>query len=169
MSHKAVFLDRDGVINEERKDYVKNVNEFVIFEYVAQAINLLKKKGYLVIVITNQSAINRNLLSHHMLKKIHDTLENYLENHGTSLDGIFYCPHRPDEECLCRKPKPGLLLKASRDLDINLKNSWMIGDCEKDIEAAKSVGCNWILIKKDQNLFEAVKILLDKTGSQNIE
>lgn len=164
MPHKAVFLDRDGVINKERKDYVKSVNEFVIFDNVSQAIKLLKKNGYLVIVITNQSAINRNLLSHSTLKKIHDTLENYLENHGTALDGIYYCPHRPDEVCSCRKPKPGLLLKASTDFDVDLKNSWMIGDCEKDVEAAKSVGCNWILLKKDLNLLDAVKMLL-----QNVE
>lgn len=159
MSHKAVFLDRDGVINKERKDYVKNVNEFEIFDGVAQAISLLKQNNFLVIVITNQSAINRNLLSHNMLGKIHDHLKNYLEVNDTSIDGIYYCPHRPDEGCTCRKPKPGLLLKASLDFDVDLKNSWMIGDSEKDIEAAKSIGTNWIFIK-NQNLLEAVEMLL---------
>lgn len=169
MSHKAVFLDRDGVINKEHKDYVKDVNEFEIFEGVAQAISLLKKNNFLVIVITNQSAINRNLLSHSVLEKIHNYFKNYLENYGTFVDEIYYCPHRPDEGCTCRKPKPGLLLKASQDFDVDLKNSWMIGDCEKDIEAAKAAGCNWVLIKKDQNLLEAVKTLLKNIRKQSVK
>lgn len=169
MSHKAVFLDRDGVINEERKDYVKNIEEFKIFEGVAQAISLLKKNNFLVIIITNQSAINRNLLSHQMLEKIHNYLHNYLRNNGTSIDGIYYCPHKPDEGCDCRKPKSGLLLKASQEFDINLHASWMIGDCEKDIEAAKTVGCNWILLKKDQSLLKTVRILLKNTEGENVK
>ena len=160
MSNKAIFLDRDGVINKERKDYVKNINEFEIFDGVIQAIDLLKKNNFLVIVVTNQSAINRNLMSHEMLGNIHEHFKNYLKINGTCVDGIYYCPHKPDEGCLCRKPKPGLLLQAVRDFDIDLKNSWLIGDCVTDIEAAKAIGCNWILLKPHQKLIKLVENIL---------
>ena len=157
---KAIFLDRDGVINQERKDYVKNLEEFKIFDNVADAISLLKKENFLVVVITNQSAINRKLLSIENLEKIHEFLKKYLKKNNTSLDGIYYCPHTPDECCACRKPKPGLLLKAASDLNIDLNNSWMIGDSKTDIDAAKTAGCNSILLKKNENLFDIVKELI---------
>jgi len=158
---KAIFLDRDGVINQERKDYVKNLEEFKIFDNVADAISLLKKENFLVVVITNQSAINRKLLSIENLEKIHEFLKKYLKKNNTSLDGIYYCPHTPDECCACRKPKPGLLLKAASDLNIDLNNSWMIGDSKTDIDAAKTAGCNSILLKKNENLFDIVKELIN--------
>jgi len=154
--HKAVFLDRDGVINEERKDYVKKLEEFEIFENIFDAIKILKEKGFLVIIITNQSAINRNLLTVKELEKIHRYLHNKLKSQNTSIDGIFYCPHRPDENCLCRKPKPGLLLQAANDYQINLKDSFFIGDSQTDIDAAKSAGCKGILLEKDQKLIDIV-------------
>lgn len=154
---KAIFLDRDGVINQERKDYVKNLEEFKIFENVADAISLLKKENFLIVIITNQSAINRKLLSKKNLENIHGFLKKYLEKNNTSIDAIYYCPHTPEENCSCRKPKPGLLLKASLDLDIDLKNSWMIGDSKTDIEAAKAAGCNSILLKENEKLFDIVK------------
>ena len=154
---KAIFLDRDGVINQERKDYVKNLEEFKIFDDVADAISLLKKENFLVVIITNQSAINQNLLTIENLNKIHKFLKKYLKKYGTYIDAIYYCPHTPKENCSCRKPKPGLLLQAASDLNINLKNSWMIGDSKKDIDAAKAVGCNSILLKQDQKLFDVVK------------
>ena len=168
MTNKAVFLDRDGVINRERKDYVKNVNEFEIFDGVVEAITLLKKNNFLVIIITNQSAINRNLLSIAMLEEIHNYFKNYLKVNGTHIDGIYYCPHRPDEGCLCRKPKPGLLLKAAQDFDVDLKNSWMIGDCDKDVEAAKAAGCNWILISRDEKLPKVIEKLLKKYSKMDL-
>ena len=154
---KAIFLDRDGVINQERKDYVKNLEEFKIFENVADAISLLKKENFLIVIITNQSAINRKLLSIKNLENIHKFLKKYLKKNNTSIDAIYYCPHTPEEDCSCRKPKPGLLLKASLDLDIDLKNSWMIGDSKTDIEAAKAAGCNSILLKENEKLFDIVK------------
>ncbi|RZD40496.1 MAG: D-glycero-beta-D-manno-heptose-1,7-bisphosphate 7-phosphatase [Thaumarchaeota archaeon] len=154
---KAIFLDRDGVINQERKDYVKNLEEFKIFDDVGDAISLLKKENFLVVIITNQSAINRNLLTLENLNKIHECLKKYLKKYETNIDAIYYCPHTPKENCSCRKPKPGLLLQAADDLNIDLKNSWMIGDSKKDIDAAKAAGCNSILLKQDQKLFEIVK------------
>ena len=153
----AIFLDRDGVINQERKDYVKNLNEFKIFSGVSEAIDLLRKNNFLIIIITNQSAINRKLLDINTLENIHKFFQEYLKKNHTSVDAIYYCPHLPEENCLCRKPKPGLILSAAKDLKIDLKKSWMIGDSQKDIEAANNAGCNSILLKTNQSLLDVIK------------
>ena len=158
----AIFLDRDGVLNKVRKDYVKNANELDIISGIEIPLKLLKEKGYLLIVITNQSAINRGYTTHESVKKIHSKLNAYLEKFNVSIDKFYYCPHRPNENCYCRKPKPGLLLQAAKDFDIDLKNSWMIGDSLTDTETAASVGCRTILIKKNQTLANIIKMLLDK-------
>jgi len=161
MSSKAIFLDRDGVINQERKDYVKNIDEFLIFEGVGLAIRRIKNKNFLVIVATNQSAINRNLLSKKTLDEIHQHLNTYLKEYDTVIDAIYYCPHLPEENCVCRKPKPGMLLKASKDYDIDLKNSWLIGNKITDIQAAQAVNCNSILIEKNQSLLDVINELIE--------
>jgi len=161
---KTIFLDRDGVINKEKKDYVKNIDEFEIFEYVPQLIKLLKENNYLVIIVTNQSAINRGLLTNEKLEEIHNYLKKKLKLNNTSIDGIYYCPHTPEQNCECRKPKPGLFLKAMKDFDIDLENSFMIGDSEKDIEAANKIGCKGILLEKDQKLSEIIKKIITKNA-----
>tara|TARA_B100000029_G_scaffold503165_1_gene579639 strand:+ start:539 stop:1027 length:489 start_codon:yes stop_codon:yes gene_type:complete len=156
---KAVFLDRDGVINEERKDYVKNLNEFIILKGISKAIKLLKEKNFLVIIVTNQSAINRNLLTVDELNKIHDHLQDILKKDNAVCDAIYYCPHKPDENCNCRKPKPGLLLRATQENNIDLKNSFLIGDSMTDIEAANAIGCKGILLKENESLLDIVENL----------
>ncbi len=153
---KAVFLDRDGVINLERKDYVKSIEEFQIKEDIPKAIAELKKKGFLVIIITNQSAINRNLLTIEVLNEIHNHLQKNLIGNNVSIDDFYFCPHRPDENCECRKPNPGMLLKAAKEHNIDMNESFMIGDSLTDIQAAKKAGCQGILINKNQNLFELI-------------
>jgi len=157
LGYRAIFLDRDGVINEERKDYVKDLSEFILIKDSLQAIKLLKEKKYLVVIITNQSAINRGLLTIEKLNEIHELLKIKLNKLNTSIDGIYFCPHRPEENCLCRKPKPELILKAAREHNIDLENSWMIGDSQKDILAAKKAGCNSILLKKNQKLIDIIR------------
>ena len=109
MKNKAVFLDRDGVINKKRIDHVKSVDEFKIFSNVGDAIKLLRDKGYLVIIITNQSVIGRNIISEKKLDEIHIELKNYLKQSNTYVDSIYYCPHIPEQNCDCRKPRPGLI------------------------------------------------------------
>ena len=156
---KAIFLDRDGVINEERKDYVKNLDEFIILKGVSKAIKLLKEKNFLVIIITNQSAINRKLLTNNGLDEIHNHLQDVLKNDDTSYDAIYYCPHKPEENCKCRKPKPGLLLRAAEEHSIDMKNSFLIGDSMTDIEAADMAGCKGILLKENESLLEIVENL----------
>lgn len=157
MKSKAVFLDRDGVINEKRDDHVKNISEFKIFSGVGDAIKLLRDKGYLVIIITNQSAIGRKIISEKKLDEIHTELKNYLNQHDTYVDSIYYCPHTPEENCSCRKPKPGLLIKATNDFGINLEESYFIGDSESDLNAAKEARCKGILLENDQTLLEIVQ------------
>jgi len=158
---KAFFLDRDGVINQERKDYVKKLDEFEIIDDIADAIKIIKSHGFLVIIITNQSAINRKLLSIEMLNKIHEKLKSHLKKNNTSIDKIYFCPHTPSEKCKCRKPKPGLIIQAINDFNIDISQSFMIGDSKTDIEAAKSAGCKGILLKKSQTLLEVVSDLFE--------
>ena len=157
MKNKAVFLDRDGVINKKRIDHVKSVDEFKIFSNVGDAIKLLRDKGYLVIIITNQSVIGRNIISEKKLDEIHIELKNYLEQSNTYVDSIYHCPHIPEQNCDCRKPKPGLIFEACQDFDIDLRNSYFIGDSISDLDAARNAGCKGILLKQHQNLFELVK------------
>ena len=158
---KTVFVDRDGVINQERSDYVKSISELEIYPNVAKNIKLLKDAGFLVIVITNQSAVNRGIVTHEMINQIHNSIQDHLKKYGTFLDGFYYCPHTPDENCNCRKPKPGLLQKAILELNIDLNSSWMIGDSDSDIEAADSVGCKAIKINDNFSLDNAVEKILN--------
>ena len=158
---KTVFLDRDGVINKERSDYIKSISELEIFPNVAKNIELLKNAGFLVVVITNQSVINRGLITHETVDQIHDSIQNYLKTNGTSVDRFFYCPHKPNENCNCRKPKPGLLHQAILELDIDPESSWMIGDNDSDIEASTSIGCKAIKIDNNFSLGKAVRKILD--------
>ena len=154
---KAIFLDRDGVINLERKDYVKSIKEFQIRDDVPKAIAVLKQKGFLVIVITNQSAINRKLLTIEILDEIHNHLQKILRDNNTSIDYFYFCPHRPDEKCECRKPNPGMLLKAAQEHNIEMNESFMIGDSLTDIQAAEKAGCKGMLLKQNQNLLELIR------------
>ena len=159
--NKAVFLDRDGVINKKKDDYVKSVNEFVMLTDVAKAIKLLNDKNYLVIIVTNQSAINRGLLSHEELSKIHGIMKQELEKSGAHVDAIYYCPHRPDENCPCRKPKTDMLEKAIHEHSISKKLSCLIGDSESDIVAARQVGILGIKMKTNGNILEVVNKILE--------
>jgi len=163
LTSKAIFLDRDGVINKERKDYVKNIKEFEINNGVAESIKFFKQHNYLLIIITNQSAIHRNLLSVSTLDEIHLHLKKYLKKNDTHLDAIYFCPHIPEENCACRKPKPGMLLQAAKDFDIDLKESWFIGDRQSDMDAAKSAGCRFYLLESGQNLLDISRKIINTT------
>jgi|TARA_Y100001949_G_scaffold64134_1_gene54315 histidinol-phosphate phosphatase family protein len=158
---RAIFLDRDGVINKKRDDYVKSINELEIFPFVASAIKKLNNANFKVIVITNQSAINRNIITHKKVEQIHLTIQNYLKKNQSFIDAFYYCPHRPDENCICRKPKPGLLIKAIQDFKINPKESWMIGDSNSDLESGRLVGCNVMKINNHVNLEKAVELIIE--------
>ena len=157
---KAIFLDRDGVINKERKDYVKSIEEFQIIDNIPKVIKILKEKGFVVIVITNQSAINRGLVTIETLNKIHNYFQKFLKENNTCIDDFYFCPHRPDENCQCRKPNPGMLIKAVQDHDIDMNQSFMIGDSLTDVQAAQKAGCKGILLNQNQTLLELVTNLI---------
>lgn len=162
--NKAVFLDRDGVINRNRDDYVKSIEEMELLPDVSKAINLLNNANFLVVIISNQSAINRGLLTTKTVRKIHDFLQKELIHDNAKIDAIYFCPHRPDENCDCRKPMPKLILRSAKDLEINLSESYMIGDRDSDRISAERAGVKFISMKTDGNLLEVVKAFLDKRG-----
>lgn len=143
---RAVFIDRDGTISEE-VGYINHPSRFRVFSYSAKAIKLLNEAGWLAIVITNQAGVARGYFTEDMIHTVHDRLEEDLKGAGAQLDAIYYCAHHPSVgeepyrfDCDCRKPKPGLVLRAASDLRIDLKQSWMIGDRYSDIEMARNAG-----------------------------
>ena len=139
---KAVFLDRDGVINQKPKEgeYITSWNDFHILPGVADGIALLNKAGYMVLVVTNQRCVAKGLLSVTDLEKIHEQMSQTLSRAGAKLDGIYYCPHDYEPSCNCRKPAPGMLLAAAQVHGLDLGSSWMVGDSEIDMQAGKSAG-----------------------------
>ena len=153
---KAIFLDRDGTINQY-VGFLRNIEEFELIDGVADAIRMINNSGYLAIVVTNQPVIARGEVTFDQLQEIHDKMETLLGLHGAYLDGIYFCPHHPHKgydgeiaalkfDCECRKPKPGMLQQAARDFNIDLSLSWMIGDRESDIAAGMAAGCKTGLI-----------------------
>lgn len=153
---KAIFLDRDGTINKY-VGFLRNIDDFELLDGVAEAIKKINESGYLTIVVTNQPVIARGEVSFEELDEIHNRMETLLGKAGAYIDGLYYCPHHPHKgyegerpelkiECECRKPKPGMLIKAAEDFNIDLEKSWMVGDGENDILAGKNAGCKTVLI-----------------------
>ncbi len=153
---KAVFLDRDGTINKY-VGFLRDINEFELLPGVAEAVKQINAFGYLAIVITNQPVIARGEVTVPELQLIHDKMETLLGAEGAYLDAVYYCPHHPHRgypgevealkiDCDCRKPKPGMLFRAAEDFNIDLSQSWMIGDDENDVKAGKAAGCRTALI-----------------------
>ena len=153
---KAVFLDRDGTINKY-VGFLRNIDEFELIDGVADAIKKINASGYLTIVVTNQPVIARGEVSFEELGVIHNKMETLLGIEGAYLDAIYFCPHHPHKgyegerpelkfDCDCRKPKPGMLLNAAQDFNIDLSQSWMIGDGENDVKAGQNAGCRTALI-----------------------
>jgi D-glycero-D-manno-heptose 1,7-bisphosphate phosphatase len=140
---KAVFIDRDGVINQKPREgeYITSWGDFHILPGVAEAIALLKKAGYAVIVVTNQRCVAKGLITIPELEEIHACMRECLARLGATLDGIYYCPHDYQSQCKCRKPDPGMLLEAAHALGLDLGSSWMVGDSDIDIQAGKNAGC----------------------------
>ncbi|MCK4467376.1 MAG: HAD family hydrolase, partial [Desulfobacterales bacterium] len=138
---RVVFLDRDGVINRDSPDYIKSWEEFEFFPKSIEAIKLLNLNGFTTIIITNQSVINRNMVSKEGLEHIHALMKKEIKSGGGDIKDIFYCPHVPEDGCDCRKPEPGLILQAQKKYQIDLPASTMVGDNAKDIECARRAGC----------------------------
>ncbi|QLH07838.1 HAD family hydrolase [Nitrosopumilus ureiphilus] len=158
--NQAIFLDRDGVLNKNQIDYVKNIDELEIFPNIGECIKQINEQGYLVIVVTNQSAIGRKLTTKKNVEDIHKHIQQFLKKNNAKIDAFYYCPHLPTDNCDCRKPKSGLLVRAAHDFSIDLKNSWMIGDHDSDIEAGSNIGCKSIKISHEGNLLDIVNDIL---------
>jgi len=147
MSSPAVFLDRDGTINEEM-GYISDPDRVFLLPQAIPAIRRLNEAGLKVVVITNQSGIARGYFLPHTLQDIHQRLQDLLAEGGAHLDSelIYYCPHGPDDPCTCRKPQPGLIKQAAQEHDLDLSKSYLIGDRYRDIEAAANAGVKGILV-----------------------
>jgi len=142
-----VILDRDGVINHVADDDVTTVDGWDPIPGSIEAISRLKKAGYLVTIATNHSGIARGLYSEKELLEMHEKMQKLLASRGASIDGIFYCPHGPEANCICRKPKPGLLFQIAKKFDIDLSQTPLVGDNISDIKAAKMANAKPVLVR----------------------
>ncbi len=162
--HKAVFLDRDGTIIEEH-DYPDSEKKIVLYENSVEALKMLKEDGFKLIIITNQSGIARGLFTLERLEELNNYLKKTLSDAGVEIDGIYFCPHQPDGEvikysfkCFCRKPKPGMLLKAIEDLQLEEESSFVVGDKLSDILTSVNVDVKSVLVKTGYGLEEIKKL-----------
>ncbi len=144
---KLVLLDRDGVINEESDGYVRSAEDWVPIEGSIDAIARLCQADYRVVVVTNQSGIARGLLSIEDLQAIHKKMHETVAARGGKIDAVFICPHRPDDDCSCRKPRPGLLKSIAERLDTDLVGVPLVGDSLRDVQSAMVVGANPVLVR----------------------
>ena len=142
--NKIIFLDRDGVLNEHRHDYVKSCSELKLIPGVKEALMTLKDNGYTIIVVSNQSPIGRGILTEDELIKINNHLNDLT---GGLIDDFFYCPHKPEDNCGCRKPRTKMMIDASIKYESDLEGKWLIGDSSSDIEMGNNLGLNTIRVK----------------------
>ena len=156
---KTVFLDRDGVINRDSSDYIKSLKEFEFIPGSLKALTLLTENHFTIILISNQSIINRGMVPKSRLKYIFSMMKKTIKAQGGKLTDIFYCPHKPEENCSCRKPAPGMVLSAQIKYNLDLSSSYFVGDSAKDIECAKRAGCGYSILVRTGNGPEAIKEL----------
>ncbi|MBU1289749.1 D-glycero-beta-D-manno-heptose 1,7-bisphosphate 7-phosphatase [Patescibacteria group bacterium] len=171
---RAIFLDRDGVINYD-PDNLSDINDFKLLSGAAKATKLINSSEYLSILVTNQPMVAKGFITFKDLEQIHKKMETLLGEKGAKLDGIYFCPHHPEKnfpgvpklriKCDCRKPKPGMIFRARKDYNIDLKKSWIIGDSQRDIEAGINAGIKTILVKKNQRKFEECQIKTKRTNN----
>lgn len=149
---QLVILDRDGVINYDSSDYILAPDQFKPIPGSLDAIAKLNKAGFIVVVATNQSAIGRGMMTETTLQTIHKTMQTQLASHGGWLDAIYYCPHHPDDQCYCRKPRAGLIQKALHDWQIQPQHALLIGDSWRDLQPALQYGCATGIVKTGNGL-----------------
>lgn len=167
---KAIFLDRDGTINKY-VGFLREIEQFELLPNTSEAIKKINNSGYLAIVVTNQPVVARGEVTFEQLDQIHNKMETLLGKDGAYLDGIYFCPHHPHKgfegeiselkvECECRKPKPGMLLQAAKDFNIDLSKSWMIGDSDNDILAGENAGCSTARVTEKDSLYDVIERIL---------
>lgn len=151
--YKAVFLDRDGVINDGSLYYTFKIEDFKLNDGIIESLQLLQNDGYLLVIVTNQGGVAKGLYSEQDVELLHDYMTELLSSAGIIINGVYVCPHHSDVvNCSCRKPKPGMLLQAIEELNINPACSFMIGDSTRDIEAGEAAGIHSFKINKNQNI-----------------
>jgi D-glycero-D-manno-heptose 1,7-bisphosphate phosphatase len=162
-TRRAVFLDRDGTINVE-KDYLYKIEDFEFIPGAQEAIKKLKEAGFVVIVVSNQSGVARGYFDEDAVNQLHRHIQGELMDHSTSIDDFYFCPHHPDKglgayrlDCNCRKGKPGMLLQAALEHDLDLQHSFMVGDKLADIVAGERAGCKSILVLTGYGATTALK------------
>jgi D-glycero-D-manno-heptose 1,7-bisphosphate phosphatase len=136
----AVFLDRDGVLIENRANYVREWSQVSVYPKTYSSLISIQDAGYKIVVVTNQSAVGRGLITVETANEINERLVDLIRENGGQVDGVYLCPHRPEDDCECRKPKPGLLLQAAQELSLDFSRSWMVGDAWSDMLAGQAVG-----------------------------
>ncbi len=160
MSRRCVFIDRDDTIAKD-VPYCDSPDKFHLFPGVPEQIKRLNDAGFLVLMITNQSGIGRGYFTEDTLKKIHEKMTSEIESAGGHLDAIYYCPHRPDENCQCRKPKTLMGERAVKDFDVDVSESYMIGDSDADMAFGKNLGCRTLRVDSDFRFGDAVGRILE--------
>jgi len=154
----AVFLDRDGVIIENRPDHVKDWSEVRFLPGVSEALQKLSMAPAAIVIISNQGAVGRGLMTLEAAWDLQNRVVEEIKEHGGRIDGSDSCPHHPNNGCNCRKPSPGMILQAARDLDLDLGNSWLVGDALTDLEAAKNAGIRGILVRTGRGAEQEARI-----------
>ncbi len=159
--NKAVFLDRDGIINVEIGDYIKCFEDFTLTPQLGEGLKMLQDKGYLLIIITNQGGLAKNLYTEQELNKMHEYLKLEMQKFNVSFTEIYHCPHHPDYNgnCLCRKPDSQLLEKAIARFNIDPAQSYFIGDKQRDVDAGEKVGVKGILVVANTPMVEVIPLL----------
>ena len=155
----AIILDRDGVLNKKapRAQYVCSWDDWEWIDGAKEAVSLLKKAGYRIIIVTNQAGISRGFMTESDMHNIHEQMRREFSQVDVDIDGIYYCPHGWEEGCECRKPKPGMLFDAQRDFHLDLTKTYFIGDDERDREAGNAAGCKTLLVSSQMSLLKVVK------------
>ena len=154
MPAPVVLLDRDGVLNVDRPDYVRTPSELVLLPGVAAALRDLRARGYRALVITNQAGVGRGLVTAATLTAIHTRLRELVAAAGGAIDGIYVCPHRPEDGCPCRKPKPGLIERARAEWGFEPRDTWFVGDSARDVEAARAARVRPALVRTGHRDYE---------------
>jgi D-glycero-D-manno-heptose 1,7-bisphosphate phosphatase len=147
MTRPAVFLDRDGVLIENRSDYVRSGDHVEFLPGSAAATQELSAAGYVIVVVTNQSVVGRGIISREEAERINQQIMDKVAAQGGKVDAAYMCPHHPDEGCACRKPAPGMVLQAAQELDLDLGRSFMVGDAISDVKAGRNAGVVSIMVR----------------------